>query len=251
MRLELRRIAAATLLCAALAPAAQTFGQRAASNGRTKGQATAAARAASSSVEPRLRRLHALLEEQWQYTLRTSPEFASILGDKRYNDRLSDLSQAAIDADNRQSARFLREFEAVSAEGFPEQERLNRDLMVRNLRERVEGVRFKDWEMPVTQFGGIHIDTPGLVSLLPFSTVKDYEDYAARLRQLPRAFDQTVEQMRNGVRDRLIPPRILLTQVASQAEKIAEQKPEDSPFAEPLKKFPAAFSAAERKRLTD
>src|SRR5205085_1109240 len=177
MRLDLRRLAAAALLCAALAPSAQTLGQRAAS----KRQAATAAHSASS-LEARLQRLHALLEEQWQYTLRTSPEFASILGDKRYNDRISDLSQAAIDADNRQAARFLREFESVGTEGFPEQERLNRDLMVRNLRERVEGVRFKDWEMPVTQFGGIHIDTPSLASLLPFSTVKDYEDYAARLR---------------------------------------------------------------------
>src|SRR5205085_9586264 len=82
-------------------------------------------------------------------------------------------------------------------------------------------------------------------------TVKDYEDYAARLRQLPRAFDQTMEQMRKGMRDGLMPPRILLTQVASQTEAIAKQRPEESPFAEPLKKLPAEFSEADRKRLSD
>lgn len=252
MRLDLRRIAAAALLlCAALAPAAQTLGQRAASKRQAPKQSATGEARAASSVESRLGRLHALLEEQWQYNLRTSPEFASILGDKRYNDRISDFSQSAIDADNRQSAVFLREFESISTEGFPEQERLNRDLMVRNLRERVEGVRFKDWEMPVTQFGGIHIDTPGLVSLLPFSTVKDYEDYVARLRRLPRAFDQTIAQMRKGMRDGLVPPRILLTQVASQTEGIAKQKADESPFAQPVKNFPAGFSEADRKRLTD
>lgn len=105
--------------------------------------------------------------------------------------------------------------------------------------------------MPVTQFGGIHIDTPQLVSLLSFATVKDYEDYVARLRQLPRVFDETIAQMRNGVRDRLVPPKILLTQVAHQAESIAVRKPEESPFAQPLKNFPAEFSEAERKRLGD
>jgi uncharacterized protein (DUF885 family) len=246
MRFNPRPLAAATLLlCLSLSPATQALGKH-----RAQKRRAAASAGVNSTVESRLKRLHALLEEQWQYTLRTSPEFASVIGDKRYSDRISDLSQRSVDADNRQAARFLREFESINTEGFPEQERLNRDLMVRNLRERVEGVGFKDWEMPVTQFGGIHTDTPGLVSLLSFSTVKDYEDYVARLRQLPRAFDQTVAQMRKGMRDHLMPPHILLTQVASQTESIAKQKPEDSPFVEPLKRFPADFSEADRKRLS-
>ena len=247
MKLYPRLFATAALLCALVAPAAQTFRQRTHGRKSVPSKKTASA----ASVEQRIAKLHALLDEQWQYTLRTSPEFASIIGDKRYNDRLSDYSQRAIDADNRQARVFLRKFEAISTEGFPEQERLNRDLMVRDLRQKVEGIRFKDWEMPVTQFGGIHIDTPQLVSLLSFATVKDYEDYVARLRQLPRVFDETIAQMRNGVRDRLVPPKILLTQVAHQAESIAVRKPEESPFAQPLKNFPAEFSEAERKRLGD
>ncbi|MBC7932165.1 MAG: DUF885 family protein [Rubrivivax sp.] len=246
MKFYPRILAVAALLCAIVAPAAQVFGQRAA--GRQSAQSKAAP---VSSVEQRVKKLHALLEEHWQYTMRTSPEFASILGDKRYNDRLSDFSQRAIDADQRQTRVFLQKFEAVSTEGFPEQERLNRDLMVRDLRQSVEGVRFKAWEMPVTQFGGIHIDTPQFVSVLSFSTVKDYEDYIARLRQLPRTFDETIVQMRKGMRDQLMPPRILLTQVAAQTETIAKQKAEESPFAGPLKKFPKEFSDADRKRLGD
>lgn len=246
MKFYPRIFALAMLLCAIVAPTAPTFGQR--GGGRRPAQSKAAP---ASSVEQRVKRLHALLEEHWQYTMRTSPEFASILGDKRYNDRLSDFSQKAIDADQRQTRLFLQKFEAVSTEGFPEQERLNRDLMVRDLRQSVEGVRFKGWQMPVTQFGGIHIDTPRFVSVLSFSTVKDYEDYIARLRQVPRVFDETIVQMRKGMRDQLMPPRILLTQVAAQTETIAKQKAEESPFAGPLKKFPKEFSDAERKRLGD
>lgn len=239
MRLNLRMLLSAALLCALLAPFARIRGQRAASAARR-----------GPSVGARLRRLHALLEEQWQYTLMTRPEFASLIGDRRYNDRLSDYSLAAVEAENRRAATFLREFEAVSPEGFPEQERLNRELMVRDLRERVEGVRFKDWEMPVTQFAGVHIELPQYAALFPFSTVKDYEDYVARLRQIPRVLDQVAGRMRAGLRDGLVPPRILLTQVASQAETIAKQKPEESPFSEPLKKFPAKLPAAARGRLS-
>ncbi len=207
------------------------------------------AAAQSSSVEERVRQLDGLLKEQWEYFLRTNPEFASIIGDKRYNDRLSDFSQSAIDRDIEQQRVFLKKFEAVDAAGFPEQERLNRDLMVRDLRQSLEGVRFKDWEMPVTQFGGIHIGAPQLVAVLPFDTVKDYKDYVARLKQIPRALEETTVQMRNGMRDGLMPPKILLVQVVEQAETIAKQKPEESPFAQPLSRFPKNFSDADRKRL--
>jgi uncharacterized protein (DUF885 family) len=201
------------------------------------------------SVAQRVKQLHELLSEQWEYTLRTSPEFASILGDKRYNDKLSDLSQAAIESDLHQTRVFLQKFEAIDTTGFPEQEQLNRDLMVRNLHQQLDNAKFKDWEMPVSQFGGIHIDTPQLVSSLSFSTVKDYEDYIARLKQIPRVFDETTIQMRKGMKDGLMPPTILLVQVAEQTEGIAKQKPEETPFAQPTINFPKEFSEADRVRL--
>jgi uncharacterized protein (DUF885 family) len=203
----------------------------------------------AQSVTQRLKKLHDLLDEQWQYTLRTSPELASIIGDKRYNDKLSDFSQAAIDRDLRQSRVFLQKFAAIDTTGFPEQEQLNRDLMVRNLRQQLDSAPFKEWEMPVTQFGGIHIDTPQFVTSLSFATVKDYEDYLARLGQIPRAFAETMIQMRNGMKDRLMPPKILLVQVAEQTESIATQKPEETPFAQPVNNFPKEFSEADRARL--
>ncbi|MFN2498089.1 MAG: DUF885 family protein [Pyrinomonadaceae bacterium] len=212
-------------------------------------QTTSRGAASKLSVEQRIKQLHDLLNEQWEYTLRTSPEFASILGDKRYNDKLSDFSQAAIDKDLRQTGVFLQQFEAIDTAGFPEQERFNRDLMVRNLRQQLEGAKYKEWEMPVTQFGGIHIDAPQIVSSLSFATVKDYEDYIARLKQLPRAFDETMIQMRNGMRDGLMPPQILLVQVAEQTEGIANLKAEATPFAQPTTKFPKEFSQADRDRL--
>jgi uncharacterized protein (DUF885 family) len=201
------------------------------------------------AVEARVKSLHELLKEQWEYTLRTSPEFASIIGDKRYNDRLSDFSQAAIERDLAQNRVFLTKFEAVNTAGFPEQEKLNRDLMVRNLRETLEAAKFREWEMPVNQMNGIHIDAPQLVTSLSFETVKDYDDYIARLKQLPRVFREVTIQMRKGMSEGLMPPKILLGQVAKQANDLATQKPEDSPFAVPTTKFPKEFTAAQQRRL--
>jgi uncharacterized protein (DUF885 family) len=202
-----------------------------------------------AGLESRRKALDALLKEEWEYNLRTSPEFASIIGDKRYNDRLSDFSQAFIDADLLATADFLRRFEAIDASDFPVQEKLNQALMVRQLRLALEGARFKGWEMPVVQNGGIHIDLPQYVSLFSFETVKDYEDWLARLKQVPRAFEETMVQMRNGMRDGLMPPRFLLGKIVQQCADIGDAKPADSPFAQPLSHFPAAFSEADKTRL--
>ena len=213
--------------------------------------AVPSSRASSQTVDARVAALHRLLDEQWEYTLRTNPEFASILGDKRYNARLTDFSQAAIDRNNAQTKTFLRQFAAIDATGFPEQEKLNRDLMVRNLRESVEAEQFKEWEMPVNQMSGLHIDLPQLITSLSFATVQDYDDYIARLKQFPRVFGEVMVQMHKGMADGLMPPKILLAQVVTQAENIANQKPEDTPFAIPTTQFPKDLSAADQQRLRD
>ncbi|MGA2978886.1 MAG: DUF885 domain-containing protein [Terriglobales bacterium] len=204
-----------------------------------------------ADLEARRKALNDLLHEQWEYTMRTSPIYASILGDKRYNDKLDDFSQAAIDDNLEQTRRFLTRFEAIDTTGFPEQEALNKQLMVRGLKMTLEGARFKPWEMSVSQESGIHIDAPQLVSVLSFENVKDYEDYITRLRLLPVLFDQTIAQMRKGLAEGLMPPKILLEKVVTQANGIATTPADQSPFTHPFDKFPDAISGADRKRLRE
>lgn len=195
--------------------------------------------------------LRDLLNEQWEYTLRTSPEFASILGDRRYNDQVSDVSEAAVKADLEMSRRFLRRFESISTTAFSEQERLNRDLMIENLRDSIEGARFRNWQMPVNQMSGIHLFAAQLPSLLPFATVKDYDDYVVRLGKFPKMLEDTIANMRKGMAARLMPPKFLLEQVAEQAGGIAATSAEESPFALPLQKMPESISADEQARIRE
>ncbi|MGB2604851.1 MAG: DUF885 domain-containing protein [Candidatus Sulfotelmatobacter sp.] len=202
-------------------------------------------------LEGRRKALNDLLAERWEYTLRTSPIYASILGDKRWNDKLDEFSQKAIDDDLEQSKNYLARFQAIDTTGFPEQEALNKTLMVRDLKFALEGARFKPWEMPVSQTGGVHIDLPQLVSVLSFQSVKDYDDYISRLHQVPRLIDENVIQMRKGMAEGLMPPRILLEKVVDQANGLATKTPKDSPFAQPFAKFPDSISADDQKRLRE
>ena len=181
----------------------------------------------------------------------TNPEFASILGDKRWNDKSSDNSLDAIEKDLAKTAEYLKRFEAVDTTGFPEQEQLNKTLMVRQLKEGLEGAKFKSWEMPVAQNYGIQIQAPQLVSYLPFDTVKDYEDYVTRLKNFPKQMEDTMDHMRRGMAAGLMPPRFLLEKVVPRAETSAQSDPEKSPFAQCLTKFPKTISAEDQKRIHD
>ena len=207
------------------------------------------AQAANDTLEARRAQLTRLLADEWEYTLRTSPELATQVGDDRYNDRLSDFSDKAIAENIEHEREALKRFEALDVTGFSEQEKLNHALMVRSLRESVESERFKDWEMPATQFGGIHLEYASLAYYVPFRAVKDYENYLARLHQIPRILDQAVGHMRDGLRDRLMPPRNLLEKVAAQAQLVADTSLDKSSFTDPLRKFPDSISTQDRARL--
>jgi uncharacterized protein (DUF885 family) len=174
-----------------------------------------------------------------------------MVGDKRYNDKLDDLSEEAVQNRLRADRDFLARFKAIDSTGFPEQEALNKELMVRDLSLELEGARFRPWEMPVSQMTGIHIQLPMLATLMTFDGVKDYDDYISRLQQAPRALDQTVAMMRKGMRDGLMPPRFLMEKVADQAQTIATQAPENTPFAQPFLNFPNGIAPDARQKLRE
>jgi uncharacterized protein (DUF885 family) len=203
------------------------------------------------NLETRRKALTDLLAEQWEYAMRSNPIQATILGDKRWNDQLGDFSEEFAVKDVQEAGKFLARFEAIDTAGFPDQEELNKELMVRDLKMQLEGARFTPWQMPVSQMNGIHILLPMLVNYMSFENSKDYSDYISRLTQAPRAIDQTMALMRKGMKNGLMQPRFLLDKVADQADAIAAGSPEKSPFAPPFLKFPESFPEDQQRRLRE
>ncbi|GAH62238.1 unnamed protein product, partial [marine sediment metagenome] len=199
----------------------------------------------------RLKALNALLAEQWDYTLKNSPEFATILGDYRYNDRWSDYSLAGAAQQKKDYEGFLARFKAIDTSGFAEQDRLNQQLMVRQLGDNIRATELKLNEMPLEQMNGVHLQLPQFVSMVPLDTTRHYEDYLARLDKVPEIFDQVIEVLKQGERDKMMPPRFLLEKVVVQIRDIAKPAGEDSVFGRPVAKFPDGVPEADRKRLHD
>jgi len=211
----------------------------------------ASASAATAEEAPNVKALNALLAEQWQHTLETSPEFATILGDLRYNDRWSDASLANQQAEYAKTKDFLARFQAISTTGLSDEDKLNQQLMVRQLQDALKAHELKIDEMPLEQMSGVHLRLAGFVSSIPFDNTKEYDDYLARLKAMPKLLDQVTDVARQGLKDGMMPPKYLLEKVVMQIDSIAKPAGMDNVFAEPLKHFPKTVSAADQKRLHD
>jgi uncharacterized protein (DUF885 family) len=200
----------------------------------------------SVAVESRIAAQNALFEQQYQSELRADPELATAYGDYRYNDELNDYSRAAVKHRHERDREFLARLKAISSAGFSEQDALSHEVLLQVLQQRIEDWRFREYEMPVSQMDGPHVHLADLPLAVPFDSVQHYEDYIARLHQIPRVFAQTEEVLRAGMRDHLMPVRFLLEKVPTQCQGIVAA----DPFLLPTQQFPASISPQEQQRLT-
>jgi uncharacterized protein (DUF885 family) len=202
------------------------------------------------SVAERSKALSALFTEMWEDQLKHSPEFASSIGDRRYNDQLTDYSVKEVNASLARGLGYIQRLGEIDTTGLTDQEKLSSELMLRSLIEDQDSAKFKEWEMPVNQFGGFHISLPQLPNRLQFDSAKDYDDYIARLKKVPTAFSQIMTNMQLGADEGRTPPQYLMEKVLVQTQTLADQKPGESPFALPLKQFPKTVSAEDQKRIS-
>ena len=198
------------------------------------------------SVADRLAAQNALFDEQYETDLRNFPERATAFGDYRYNDRLNDYSLEAVSRRHQADEAFLARLQAISTDGFSEQDQVSHDLMIRVLQQRAADYDLKEYEMPINQQNGIHTSLADLPLAVPFDSVKHYEDYISRLHQIPRALEQVTEVLRGGMRDKLMPVRFLAEKIPAQCEGIVSS----NPFLKPTTKYPDSVSAEDRQRLT-
>jgi uncharacterized protein (DUF885 family) len=201
----------------------------------------------SQSVAERLAAQDTLFKEQYDDDMRSSPETETARGDYRHNAMLDNYSLAASTKQNALDVAYRAKLEAISTEGFPEQQRLSHDLLLDVLDHRIADYNLKTFEMPISQMQGIHNHLADLPNSVPLDTVKHYKDYVARLRQIPLAFDQTIEVLRQGEKDGLVPAKILLDQIPAQCEGTVTE----NPFVAPTRRFPASISPEVQKRLTE
>ncbi len=194
------------------------------------------------------RQLHTLFDEEWEWTMREYPTFASSLGDRRYNDQWTDVSIEANERRHRHRQDVLARLKRIDRRRLSTADQLNYDLFRRDFEEAIEGDKFRTYLLPINQRGGLQTDDE-LADLLRFQTVRDYDDWLGRLHYFPRHAEQTLALMREGKRTGMMWPKITLQRVPGRIDKQLVERPEDSPFYKPFRTFPSDFPAQERERL--
>ncbi|HKV08018.1 MAG TPA: DUF885 domain-containing protein [Thermoanaerobaculia bacterium] len=207
---------------------------------------SSSAHAQATSVAERVAQQNALFEEFYQAGLKSSPERATSVGDYRYNAQLGDASLAEIERKHAEDNAFLERLRAIPTTGMAETDRVSHVLLEQQLVRANVSHELKNYEMPLSQQGGVHTALADLPSSAPLDSVQHYEDYIARLHQIPRVLQQTIEVLRAGMRDGLMPPKLVVDQLPGQCEGVISS----NPFLLPLKEFPESFSEEEKQRLT-
>jgi uncharacterized protein (DUF885 family) len=211
--------------------------------------------ASSTESDARIAELNQLYEQVWQRWLREDPTLATSVGDARYNDRWPDLSLPAIEESAAGDRAALAVLTKIDASGLPAADRLNYDIAKVEFERRLAGMPFKPYVYAISHLGSLQsagsIQTANEISeISPFVTVKDYENWIARLRSFGAYVDQVSALLRIGMREKRTQPRVVMERVKPQLLAQNVSKPEESPFFAPFKQLPSSFSPADRARLT-
>jgi prolyl oligopeptidase len=199
----------------------------------------------------------ALLDEVWEWQLAENPMFASRLGDKRYNDRWSDQSLAAIERRQDETREFLRRVYAIDRSALSDDEQLNYELFRRQLQDDVDLFKFNGYLLPFDNRGGPFRQTSGVINVqnttsgLSFSSRKDYEDWLARLSKLDVLIDQAIDLAEKGRRAGMMSPRILMERIPNQIAAQLVEDPEASPFYKVFIEMPDSISDPDQQRLRE
>lgn len=195
------------------------------------------------------RRLHDLFAREWEVRLEESPLLATAVGRHEYDDRLASMTPADLRRRHEADKAFLAELREVDPQALSDQDRVSYRIFEFQLEDRIRAYELGDYQMPLTSDGGFYIRLSRLPQTMTPRTVEDYENYIARLRQLPRYFTEQAALMRQGIERGFTLPRVVVESVMVAVESYAIEDPEATVFWPPFEDFPASVPESERSRL--
>ncbi|MES2263896.1 MAG: DUF885 domain-containing protein [Pseudomonadota bacterium] len=206
------------------------------------------------SAAPAHRQLLALADAYYDTLAKADPVSATQNGDNRYDDQLGMAIAPAVRA--KQFAlyhSYLKRLKTIRRDQLDHSDRINYDVLAFELTTLLSFEPFPEHLLPLNQMDSIPVTLANFAggdAAQPLGTVKEYEAYLSRLRQLPAWIDQAIANMREGVRRHVVQPKALIVAALPQFKKLPSATPETSIYYTPIGKLPAAFSDADRQRLT-
>ena len=191
-----------------------------------------------------------LLEQAWDFEMRSDPLWATHVGDHRFDDKLPDDSLAAMDRRNRQRKEFLARAKQFSADALSVPSEINRQIFVRLTEDGLADFEFKAHLIPITNRSGFHISFPELRKRVPLVTADDFRNYVARLTAFGKYTDDNIGLMQAGIAEGMVLPAVVLEGYREpiEAHLVDVSK---SLFFDPFRQFPDTIAESAQTELRD
>ena len=99
------------------------------------------------------RQFQQLLEDHWEWGLKTDPVRATYLGDDRFDDQWQDLSLEAIQTRHNQQQQFRERLSEIDTAALSAEDKLNYRLFASDLDQRLAGFPYQWYLVPLTHRG--------------------------------------------------------------------------------------------------
>ena len=207
--------------------------------------------------------LYDQFDRDWQYWMAQYPEVAASFGVPGGEGRWTNYSRDAVTARETYLRESLERLKFVDRAALGDADRLNYDLYLQMLETAVEGLDFHNdampirgviphnLMMPINQMEGMQQDIPRTITLMPAATAADLANIVSRLGGIPTVVDQTIALLREGIVEKMTPPRIALRDVPGQVLAQVVEEPLASPMLAAFVRRPDGVSEAEWPALVD
>ncbi|NBQ73489.1 MAG: DUF885 domain-containing protein [Gammaproteobacteria bacterium] len=178
--------------------------------------------------------LQALMDQYWVYRLQESPTLATRAGLRDFNHLLPQVSPLDRARRLRREEGFLDQLRMIDRESIGQDNRINYDLLAWVLERSIDDKRLNASRIPFNTFSGFFTGALRASYGVAMETEEDYRDYIARIQEFPRYFSENIDNMRQGMQEGFVLPRIVIDGVLPTVQAQVYDNPDQSSLAEPL-----------------
>ncbi|MCI0442939.1 DUF885 domain-containing protein, partial [bacterium] len=193
--------------------------------------------------------LNALFQEEWQWRQKEDPLFATSVGVNTYNDQLPSVAEKDEERRTQDRQQFLDRLHKIDPAKLNNNDRVGYELFEYQLQDNISEFGFKSYLIPWNADSGFHSGFAQLARQVPLDTVKDYENYIARMKAFPAYVQQHIELLREGIKIGMVLPQVVLKGYEGTMSSHVVDDPTKSVFYEPFAKFRVTVKTSEHDRL--
>jgi uncharacterized protein (DUF885 family) len=198
--------------------------------------------------------LRTLVDRYYDDYLELNPTSATVLGDHRYDARLpNSIASEHLAKAKAIEEKYLEAAQKLDRATFTDNAVMTYEAFVYERQAKIDAMHFPQHLIPLSQWNSVATQFAQLGSgttAQPFATVRDYENFLARIDGFVIWMDQAIANMKDGVAAGVVQPKVLMERALPQLKSQIVSDPTTSTFYQPVAKLPAAFSPADRERLT-